>query len=76
MMEAKQIHDPFADDDDALEDLKRALEGEERGAAGAALALAASSSAGAAALLDEKPDLRDAVASGAITWDSLMTEEA
>lgn len=66
---------PFADADGALDDLKRALEGDEPGASGAALALTVSSSADAAELLNSKPDLRAAIASGALTWESLMAEE-
>ncbi len=66
---------PFADDDGALSDLKRALEGDDRGAAGAALALCASPSSDAGAVLAARPELRDAAKSGALTWESLMAEE-
>ncbi|MEM7428734.1 MAG: EboA domain-containing protein [Pseudomonadota bacterium] len=66
---------PFADADGALDDLNRALDGDGPEASGAALALASSSSTEAAALLETKPDLGAAIASGALTWESLMAEE-
>ena len=59
----------------ALDDLKRALEGDdplER--QGAALALASRSEPEAKALLDTAPDLAKAIGSGDLTWDSLAKQ--
>ncbi|MDH3659467.1 MAG: EboA domain-containing protein [Alphaproteobacteria bacterium] len=58
--------------DEGLEDLRRALEGDdplER--QGAALALAASSEPKARALLETAPDLAKAIDQGQLSWDSL-----
>jgi len=60
------------EEDGTLDDLKRALGGEdllER--QGAALALAARSEAEAKALLATVPDLAKAIESGELSWDSL-----
>jgi hypothetical protein len=61
---------PFAKGE-ALADLERALSGDAPERRAAALALAASPAAEAAALLERHPDLKAAVASGALTWESL-----
>ena len=62
---------PFAEDDAALDDLKRALAGGPAERAAAALALTASPAAGAAAILAATPDLGRAVADGTLSWDAL-----
>ncbi len=66
---------PFAGDDAALDDLKRALAGGPAGRAAAALALTASPAAGAAAILAASPDLARAAADGALSWDALPDED-
>lgn len=61
--------------DEGLDDLKRALEGDdplER--QGAALALAARSEPEARALLETVPDLAEAITSGDLSWDSLTAK--
>ncbi len=58
---------PFAEDEAALADLTRALEGE--GRKGAALALAASPAARAKELIP--PNLAEAIRGGGLTWETL-----
>ena len=66
---------PFADDADALADLKRAFEegGDSRRAA--ALALSASPSSEAAAILEGTPEAAE-IAGGTLTWQSLAASQA
>jgi hypothetical protein len=66
---------PFAEDDAALDDLKRALAGGPAERAAAALALTASPAAGAAAILAATPDLARAAADGTLSWDALGQED-
>ncbi len=67
---------PFATDDAALGDLKRALEDSSpAGRAAAALALSASPASGAAAILATTPDLTRAAADGTLDWDTLPEED-
>jgi len=66
---------PFADDEAALGDLKRALAGGPAERAAAALALTASPAAGAAAILAAAPELARAAADGALSWDALPDED-
>ncbi|MGR3715138.1 MAG: EboA domain-containing protein [Thermohalobaculum sp.] len=66
---------PFAEDDAALDDLKRALAGGPAERTAAALALTASPAAGAAAILAAVPDLARAAADGALSWDALGQED-
>ncbi len=67
---------PFAEDQAALDDLKRALAGSSpAGRAAAALALTASPAGGAAAILAAVPDLARAAADGALSWDALGQED-
>ncbi len=62
---------PFADDQ-ALDDLQRALlEGDDGHQRAAALALTACPHPRAAEILDQNPQRRDEVQAAAITWDSL-----
>ena len=66
---------PFAEDDAALDDLKRALAGGPGKRAAAALALTASPATGAAAILAATPDLARAAADGTLSWDALPDED-
>ena len=60
---------------EALNDLKRALGGEDRlERQGAALTLASSPDPEAKALLQTAPDLAEAVSTGELSWDSLATQ--
>lgn len=60
---------------DALDDLKRALEGNDQiERQGAALALASSTTPEAEALLATAPDLSKAIDTGDLTWDSLAKQ--
>lgn len=60
---------------EALDDLKRALEGEDRlERQGAALTLASSPDPAAKALLDTAPDLAQAIGAGDLSWDSLAKQ--
>ena len=62
-------------DDGTLDDLKRALEGEDKlERQGAALALAGRSEPEAKALLETSPDLAKAIESGQLSWDRLAKE--
>ena len=64
---------PFATDDAALADLGRAFSGNRASRRGAALALAASPSPAAKALLEGSAEAAEVLA-GALTWDSLDAE--
>ena len=64
---------PFAADDEAVADLRRALDGEPTEARAAALALSASPAAEAQAILAGRPEAAR-IASGDLTWDTV--EEA
>jgi hypothetical protein len=66
---------PFAADGDAVKDLARALAGAGAERRAAALALAASPASEAAAQLDRVPELKRAIADGALTWDTFEREE-
>ena len=57
-------------------DLKRALGGSATEQAGAALALSASPSPQAAALLDSVPELKQAIAQRDLTWNNVLEQEA
>lgn len=61
---------PFAGDDAALADLERALGGEPAESRAVALALAASPSPKARALLERHPEAAE-IAAGRLTWDTL-----
>jgi len=61
--------------DGTLDDLKRALNGNDQvERQGAALALAASADPDAKTLLETAPDLVDAIGSGKLSWDSLARQ--
>ena len=63
------------DADGTLDDLERALEGEDqRERQGAALALASLSEPRAKAILRTAPDLTEAIESGELSWDSLAAQ--
>jgi hypothetical protein len=66
---------PFATDEAALDDLRRALAGDMAERAAAVLALIASHANGAAAVLAAVPELARAAAEGALSWDALPVEE-
>jgi len=67
---------PFATDGEAVADLVRALQGAGAERRAAALALAASPAPAAAAQLARAPELKRAIADGALTWDTFEREEA
>ena len=66
---------PFAQDEAALADLARALEGAPAEARAAALALSACPAPGAADLLNGRPEAA-AIAAGALSWETLEDDAA
>jgi hypothetical protein len=66
---------PFAADEEALEDLQRAMGGNVADRTAAALALTMSPAPGAADILATDPDLAQAIGNGDFTWDELPEEE-
>ena len=67
---------PFATEDSALSDLRRALAGTRAERAAAALALAACPATEAAEALATSPELAAAISGGSLTWDTISSVEA